>query len=416
MANSWKVVDWMTTEALRRLTNKLVCAQFANSDYNSEFTKPFAVGQTVRIPLPWRPRTTSGLTYQPQAINRIETSVTCDDVFGVHFEWDSVEKALAVTRPDAQLREQVINPCMDTISQAIDSKFAQFAYQHANNTVGILGTDPSSTTTVMQARQRMMELAGWVSGQDRGFIIPPSVNTSLVPAISSLFNPSSDISKQYREGSIGRLNGFDWYESMSLKTHTAGTWAGAVSIATTATSGATTLSLTCTTGDTFKKGDVIGITGRYPVNPQTREQTGASVAANMKTVVVTADATGASSAATVSISPALYGPDSVYQNITVLPTASDVCVLFPGTTSPNGKSGKQGLALNRDAFALVGVDLEIPTACEMSSRKRDPETGISVAFVRMFDPIQRKMVNRFDVLLGFGSLYSDSCAVRVLCA
>lgn len=412
MANSWNVVDWMTTEALRRLTNKLVCAQFANSDYNKEYTKPFAVGQTVRIPLPWRPRTTSGLTYQPQAINRIETSVTVDDVFGVHFEWDSVEKALSVTRPDAALREQVINPCMDTISQAIDSKFCQFAYQHTNNTVGILGTDPASTTTVMQARQRMIELAGWVSNQDRGFIIPPAVNTSLVPAISSLFNPSSDISKQYREGSIGRLNGFDWYESMSLKSHTAGTWAGAVTLASAPVSGATTLSLTCTTGDTFKKGDVFSLPV-LAVNPQTRESTGS---ANYKTFVITADATGAASAATISISPAIYGPDSVYQNVSALPAASDALTLFPGTTSPNGKVGKQGLALNRDAFALVGVDLEIPTACEMSSRKRDPETGISVAFVRMFDPIQRKMVNRFDVLLGFGSLYSDSCAVRVLCA
>jgi hypothetical protein len=200
---------------------------------------------------------------------------------------------------------------------------------------------------------------------------------------------------------------------MSLKRHTAGTWAGAVSIATTAVSGDTTLTLTCTSGDTFKKGDVIGVATVYAVNPQTREVT---TTAQTKTWTILADATATSSTQVVSVSPTIYGPDSVYQNVNRLPTAADVVTLFPGTTSPNGKSGKQGLAINRDAFALVGVDLEIPTACEMSSRKRDPETGISVAFVRMFDPIQRKMVNRFDVLLGFGSLYSDSCAVRVLCA
>ena len=49
----------------------------------------------------------------------------------------------------------------------------------------------------------------------------------------------------------------------------------------------------------------------------------------------------------------------------------------------------------------------------MSSQARDPKTGISVAFVRMFDPVERKMVNRFDVLLGFGNLYPDNCAVRI---
>jgi hypothetical protein len=32
----------------------------------------------------------------------------------------------------------------------------------------------------------------------------------------------------------------------------------------------------------------------------------------------------------------------------------------------------------------------------------------------MFDPVQRKMINRFDVLLGFGRLYSDECSVRIL--
>jgi hypothetical protein len=50
----------------------------------------------------------------------------------------------------------------------------------------------------------------------------------------------------------------------------------------------------------------------------------------------------------------------------------------------------------------------------MASQTRDPQTGISVRFVRMFDPQQSKMVNRFDVCIGFGNLYNDQCAVRIL--
>jgi hypothetical protein len=63
---------------------------------------------------------------------------------------------------------------------------------------------------------------------------------------------------------------------------------------------------------------------------------------------------------------------------------------------------------------MVGVKLMMPTKAEMASQKRDPETGLQIAFIRDFDPIQRKMINRFDCLLGFGRGYADSGAVRVL--
>jgi hypothetical protein len=124
---------------------------------------------------------------------------------------------------------------------------------------------------------------------------------------------------------------------------------------------------------------------------------------------------GAGSAATLPISLAIYGPGSPYQNISALPAVNAALVLFPGTASPNGKSGKIGLAVHPDAFALVGVKLETPKAVEMASQTRDPETGIAVRFVKAWDPVQSKMIHRFDVLMGFGSLYSDNCAVAVLC-
>ena len=88
---------------------------------------------------------------------------------------------------------------------------------------------------------------------------------------------------------------------------------------------------------------------------------------------------------------------------------------MPGTTTPGTgpKHGIQGIAIHRDAFALVGAKLETPKAVEMASQTRDPATGLSVRFVRMFDPQASKMVNRFDVLCGFGNLYPDNAAVRV---
>ncbi len=411
VTNSWNVVDWLTEEGLRLLTNKLAVAQFGNTAYNKEFTRDFAVGETVRVPRPFQPTIRNGLGYQPQAVSRIYTTVSVDQIFGIDLEWDDVQKALEVTRPDAQLRDQVLDPCMSYLAQEIDSRFTQYAYQHANNIVGVLGTDPTTTQITMQARQRLIELA-CPPTQNKGFIIPPSVNTSLQPSIQSLFQPDDEVSRLFKEGSLGRMSGFKWYESMSLYTHTAGTWAGAVTVNTAPSNGDSVLVVNCTSGDTFVKGDKFGVASVYAVNPMTRRTT---TTATTKTFTVTESVTATASTATIPISPAIYGPGSPYQNVSALPAGSAALTLFPGTTSPNGKSGKVGLAIHPDAFALVGVKLETPKAVEMASQTRDPESGISVRFVKAWDPVQSKMIHRFDVLMGFGSLYSDNCAVAVLC-
>ena len=410
MANTFLYTDWLAMEALRHLTNKLEVSQFFNTSYNSEFKKEFPVGETVRIPYPWRPTVRTGLGYNPQSIEQIATTVTVDQIFGIDFEWDSAEKALEMERGQERISDTYIKPSMNKLAQEIDDRCAQYAYQHTSLAVGVHGTNPTSFSTFGEARQKLIEQAGWNGGK-KGTIITPAVNTSMVSASGTLFNPQDTISKAFKEGYIGRNAGVDWYESMSLYSHTAGTWAGAVTVATAPVSGATTIALTATTGDTFKKGDIINFVAAKPVNPETRRTYGSA----LKTFVVQADVTAAASAATITVSPAFYGPDSQYQNVDVLPIAAAALTLFPGTSSPNGKVGTSGLLLTTDAFALVGVSMELPTqGAEIAVQKRDPESGIAVRFIRQFDPFQSKMINRFDVLMGFGSLYSDNAAVRIL--
>jgi hypothetical protein len=201
-------------------------------------------------------------------------------------------------------------------------------------------------------------------------------------------------------------DGFDFYESVSLYQHTAGTWAGAVTVNGAGQSGST-LNVTCTTGDTFFVGDVVAIASVNPVNPGTRRKVGAST----KQFTITSPTVGAASAATLTISPAIFGPGSQYQNVDALPANGAALTLFPGTSSPNAKVGTNGLAFQRDAFALVGVSLEEPKgSVEVCRQYRDENTGIAVRFLRQFDGRLSKMINRFDVLLGFGALYPDNCA------
>lgn len=419
MAQVFQFVDWLSMEALRLLVNKLTIAGYFNTAWQADFERDFAIGESVRVPLPNRGFIRNGLGYNPNTINRLYTTVNCNQVFGYDFEWDSVQAALEVERGRDRFRDIYIEPAMAQIAQEIDSRAASWAYKNANNIVGVLGTDPTSLATINQARQRMLELA-CPPGGERVFAIPPQVNTSLVPAQQGFFNPASDVARTYKTGALGEYAGFDFYESMSLYDHTAGTWQGAVTVNTAPVDGASTLVVNCTSGDTFHTGDVFSIDAVYATNPMTRRTT---TTATLKTFVIPTDANGndqsvtaTTTTATIPISPVIYGPGSPYQNVSALPLANAALTLFPGTSSPNGKSGKQALALAKDAFGIVGVKLEIPKACEMSSQQKDPDTGIYVSFVRMFDPQQRKMINRFDVCLGFGSLYSDNCCVRLLCA
>jgi coat protein Gp5 len=409
VANLFQVVDWITMESLRTLLNRLVVAEFFNTDYNKEFTREFAVGETVRVKNPQRFTIRDGIGYTPQPIARNYTTVSCDQIFGIDFEWDSAEAALKAERGMDNIRREYIVPAMEQIAQEIDSRAANWAYLNTNNIVGTLGTNATTTAIAGAARQRLIENA--CPPGDYRFIISPGHMTSIVDGGTTLFNDRGEISKAFKEGYYGRARQFDWFESMSLYSHTAGTWGANTTEIDGAGQSGNSLLLSATTGDVFRKGDVFNIEGVYNVNPKTRRSTGV-----LKQFVITQEVTAAASAATINFIPAIIGPGSQYQNVSALPANDADLTLFPGTTTPSTgpKAGIQGLALAKDAFALVGVKLETPKAVEVSSQTRDPKTGLSVRFVRMFDPIQSKMVNRFDVLLGFGNLYADQCAVRVL--
>lgn len=414
MANTFNFADWVAAEGLRMLINDLVIASEFNTDYNREFTKSFAVGSTVRVPLPQRFNVTTGLGYQPQPLDRPFTTVTCDQIFGIHFEMDSVDMALKMERGREMFKTEYLDKAISQMAQEIDSRAAQWAYLHTSNIVGVLGTNSTDTSIAGSARQRLIEQA--CPPGNKIFVTSPSNMTGIVNGSTTIFNPMKEISNQYKEGAVGHARGFDWYESMSLYQSTAGVWQTPASVTVHgANQSGSSISINDVAGDTFVVGDVINFAGVLAVNPLTRRSTG-----TLKQFVVTQPltGTGTTGADLLQIQPPIIGPGSHYQNVDSLPANAALLTLYPGTTTPSTgpKSGTNGLALHRDAFALVGVPLDIPQACEMSSRSRDPKTGISMAFVQMFDPILRRRINRLDCLMGFGDLYFDNASVRVLSA
>lgn len=409
--NFFQYPNWITQKSLRRLLNKLVVAEYGNYDYNKEFTRSFPIGETLRVRFPQRYYVTDGLGYNPQALENRSTDVTCNQIFGIHFDYNDLQRALEMGRTEKEIEEQYLDPAMDQLAQEIDSRFTRFAMLNTPNIVGALGTDPTTLDSVSgAAREKLIQYAGFY--KEKGMIVTPAVERAMIAAGVSYFNPTSEISKQYKDGLIGTQGGFMWNNSMSLYSHTAGT------LTTPTVSGSgqsgSVITIACTAGDTLNQGDIIAF-GCLPVNPSTRRSFGSSSSVTSeKTFVVTATTVAAGATMDVPIYPDIIGPGSQYQNVDALPVTGATVTLFPGTNSPNGKSGMNSLALAGDSFAIVGVQLETPENEQIAQQTRDPKTGIQIRFVRAWDPIQSRMVNRFDCVLGFGRLYADNCAVRVL--
>ena len=409
MANIFQVVDWIGMKSLADLINRSQIAQFFNTDHNNEFEEEYAVGDTVRVKYPQRWLITNGLQYQPQPVKRKYTTVTIGQPFGVHFQWDDIEGALKLERSKEQVYDQYVAPAIKQIAAEIDARCALWAYQNTNMIAGVLGTTPTAMQTINHGRT-LLNVNSCTPGE-RGFILSPQMMETLGENVVTNFNPATDISKFYREGSLGKARGFDWYESNQLYSHTAGSWTSPT--VNGANQSGSSLTVNLSAADTVNQGDVFAITANnkvFAVNPVTRRSTG-----EQKYFVVTQGFTAVGGGADVlSISPPIVGPGDPYQNVDSLPLNSATITLFPGTSSPNAKAGINGLQLNKDAFALVGVKMQTPKAVEYSTQKRDPVTGLAIRIVKAWDPNKGMMTHRIETVIGLGNLYPDNCSVRIL--
>jgi hypothetical protein len=428
--NSFDVNDFLAREQLRVMTNKLVISESFNTSYNKLFTQSYsagAMGDTVRVPYPrqFLPGLANNLGYEPQALVDRHTFVTIDQISKVHFEYDVLEKALRMQDYQGALTEDIIEPAANTMAQDIEDRCAKYAYQHTPNIVGILGTNPATFDASFGAAYERFINLGAGAGKRRA-IIGTGIQRALTAVELALFLPDTEFNRVMKEGSLGRASTFDTFVSPTLYRHTAGTIAGAVTVSVTpvapgpgsfpngGVAGITSMVLACTTGDTFKKGDVYNVAAVNEVNLMTR-RTG-SGATKLREITIQADVTGVASLATVTFTPPLYGPGSPYQNVDALPIAAAALTLFPGTSSPSGKSGIQSLMLGRDAFALVGVKLKLPPSggSVVAAQRRDPTTGLAVAYTQQFTNDEMKTRCRFDCPFGFGEFWNAIAAVRLL--
>lgn len=411
MANNVLFTPQVFTRAvLMNLGGYLTVARNMSKEYSKEFGKNGAkIGDSISVNKPQRYQVTSGLAYQPQPLTNVKTTVTVDQVTGVHFEWDSIERTLSLD----DIQERYAKPAAIAIAHDTNAKAAQYCAQNTFNAVGTPGTTPTAIDTYLGAGDKLVEL-GLPPEEELHCIVNRKMSSQYVIGNKTVFNPAGQISEMIKRGEVvDETLGYIWHRDQTIYAQTIGAQGGTPEIngagQTTANGNNDTMTLNTkgwsNTTLVLGPGDKFTIANVYSVHPQTRQSTG-----DLQQFTVLANATtNGSGQVGILVAPGIT-PTGQYQNVTAAAADSAAITVFgaAGTVSP------QGLLMHRNAYAFVSVPMSDPKSgkgVEEAYQETDDETMLTLSFIRFFDGTNRIHGNRFDTLYGFATLYREMACV-----
>jgi len=381
MANTLLTPTAVTRAALAILHQKLNFVGSINRQYDDSFAKSGAkIGDSLKIRLPNEYSVRTGPTLDVQDTSEISTTLQVATQKGVDLNFTSVDLTLSLD----DFSKRVLDPAMSVLAANIEAD-AMNMYKDVYNSVW----DSNNALTyndILDGRtllQRALAPMG-----DRTANLNSLDMADLVKDTKTLFNHQSDIGKQYREGYMGKVAGFDFMENTMWPGHTRGAAASYVcNTSTGITSGTATVTLSGGSG-TINAGDVFTIDGVFSVHPETKQSTGV-----LQQFVATAAGT---TSVAVSPTPTTSGPR---QNITIVGAGSGKTVTVAGTASADTGTS---LLYHKDAFTFATADLVMPKGVDFAAR--EVFDGISMRVVRAYDINNDKFPCRLDVLYGYKTL------------
>lgn len=388
MSNSLLTPTAVTREALRILHQKLNFVGNINRTYDDSFAQSGAkIGDSLKIRLPNEYTVRTGANLSTQATTETSTTLQVATQKGVDVSFSSAELTLSLD----DFSSRILEPAMSVLAANIEAD-ALTMYQDVYNIVDQDGT-AFTWNTVLNGRKTLNDNLTPMDNQ-RSALLSTGSSVKLVDALKGLFQDSTEIGKQYREGKMGRSAGFDFYENTLLVPHTTGTAAKTtgytVNGAVTANGSTAVTVQTGTT--TFKKGDIFTVAGCFRVHPETKVSTGV-----LQTFVVTADYAGG--AGSLSFAPAIYTSGG-RQNVTAggLPNSGALVKVGAG----NGELINADMVFHKDAFAFATADLIMPKGVDFAARQ--VLDGISMRIVRQYAISTDTMPCRIDVLYGYKAI------------
>lgn len=397
MANTNLTIDMITKESLRIAHEKLAFLGTIDRSYDSSYAKSGAkIGDVLRVRLPNQfTRRTGSRVMDVQDVTSEKVDVTVATQDGVDMRFNSAELALDLD----EFSKRYIEPAVSVLVSGIEGDCLATATKGVHNLVGTAGTVVGSSSgdisAIFDARAKLNQFLAPKEG--RAIQLDSVTMAAIVNGNKSLFNPTSDNGKAFREGYYGRVAGMDWYENERTYSHTVGADVTASTAAdATITDGGgsgTTCTITWGASNTIAAGDVFTLPKVYAVHPETKANTG-----KLMQFVATAASTGT----TTVISPRIYwsGPKQNVCNATggasVAADFDSETATFVGTAST---AYRRNLAYCKDFATFVTADL--PLMDDAHKCSRISKDGLSMRLWQASDIRNDELLTRMDILYGF---------------
>ena len=384
----------ITRMAVRLFKNSNAFIQNIDTQYDDQFAVEGAkIGDTLRIRLPNDYTVADGPGLSAQDTNEQSTSLVVNYQRHVDTTFSAAQLSLSMQ----DFSERVAAPMMNNLAGNVAKTVMGGVEGGVSNFVSSVDGNGAIVSPTSQTFLDADALLTTRSAQefDRSVVVSPPTMARAVGTMQGLFNPSANISRQYRKAAIQQALNFNWFRDQTVLVHTTGTFtAGTVS-------GANQTGLTLTTNaitGTFSKGDIITIAGVFAVNRVTKQNDNV-----LQQFVVTADVlTGATS---IPIYPAIVAPansgpsagaDVQYQTVNASP-ANGAALALVNTA---GERYRKNIAYVPQLVTLATCDLKMPSGNGDSARANSD--GLAIRIIRNFYNVQTdQFVDRVDCLFGF---------------
>lgn len=353
--------DVVAKEAAAMLIEESQFIKTVNRTREGEFAKNrggYTVGDKVRIKVPPIPVVTEGAVVDDDDsdINMREKKVelVVDTRKHVSLQFTMQERKLNIT----DFKERFLQPAIKSLATNVDADMLRRAIVTVNNFT-LMGSSEAHPLAPW-GRIRSAMARALAPNDSRWSLLSSDLTNGIVDTSGTLFNPTAEIAKQYKEGYIGRARGFEFVESEHIWTQTYGNKTAGVTVSGAGQTGGNLVVGGLAADDTFKAGQVFTLAGVYMLHPITRQSTG-----HLMQFVILEDVTAAGATAQLKIYPEII-PNMVstdkQANATVSASPANAAGL---TFAANANSIiDQALCYQKNTFAAAFVPLDLQPGTE----------------------------------------------------
>lgn len=391
MANKLLTISMITRQAIRLWRNSNAFLMHINRQYDKSFAENGAkIGDQLRVRYPNDFTVRTGPVAQVQDTSELQTTLTLADQNGVDVSYSSVDRALSLDDFSERVLAPMVNNLTGYVATGVMSIAALQASSYVSNVTGGVMSSPTQKT-IAQARAALLNYSAPPS--PRRFVTSPDSNANILAQLTTLYNPVSDISKQYASGQMGDALGFRFMEDQTVQIFTTGNLTQNSAQVNGAGQTGTNL-VVLPLAASINEGDILTIAGVYAANRITKQSQG-KLATFVATQFVPAGATSIPIYPAI-IPPAANGSQTQYQ--TVMQSPANGAYVNPVDALAPGTSYVRNLAFVPEAITFVTADLPIPRG--VHEAHRDQYDGVSMRMITDYNIGTDQYITRLDVLWG----------------